>query len=30
MTQPTSSDFHQRLASYDDEVITHHEEKSLK
>ena len=29
MTQPTSSDFHQRLASYDDEVINHTEEKSL-
>ncbi|MAX50499.1 MAG: Tat pathway signal protein [Methylophaga sp.] len=29
MTHPTSSDFHQRLASYDDEVINHSEEKSL-
>ena len=29
MTHPTSSDFHQRLASYDDEVINHTEEKSL-
>ncbi|MFC6804243.1 hypothetical protein ACFQE2_00550 [Methylophaga thalassica] len=29
MTQPTHSDFHQRLASYDDEIINSTEQKSL-